>query len=176
MRLELAHWLATGLAAPLTALLALQACALPPTGLAQAQQTAQAFNMDARFGRNEMVLDQIAPAARDEFTLHHKGWGTDIRIADIELAGMKAHGDKNVDVLVHVGWYRPEQQELKSTIVQQAWRAKTDGWELVSEKRLDGDIGLLGETVVFQEPTIPRRPSQFPTIRLGGETLQQPPE
>lgn len=162
--------------AALGALLALSACALPPTGLAQAQQTAQAFNMDARFGRNEMVLDQIAPAARDEFALHHRAWGSGIQVADIELAGMKAHGDKEVEILVHVGWYRPAQQELRSTILQQAWRAKTNGWELVGEKRVDGDIGLLGETVVFQEPTTPRRPSQFPTIRLGGGEAPAEPE
>jgi hypothetical protein len=155
---------AAGLAAILVA------CAAPTTGLAAAQQTAQAFNMDARFGRNELVLDQIAPAARDDFSQRHRDWGTAIRVADVELAGMKARGDKEVEILVRVAWYRPEQQELRSTTLQQAWRSKLDGWELVGEKRVEGDVGLLGEQVVFQAPSEPARPSQFPTIRLrGGE-------
>jgi hypothetical protein len=143
-------------------------CSAPTTGLAQAQQTAQDFNLDSRFGRNELVLDQISPAEREEFSLHHRAWGTAIRVADVELAGMKAHGDKNVDIIVHVSWYRPEQQELRNTTLQQQWRAKVTGWELVGEKRVDGDIGLLGEAVVLQGPVELKQPSQFPTIRLGG--------
>ena len=46
----------SALSVPLLALLA--GCPAPTTGLAQAQQTAQDFNLDARFGRNELVLDQ----------------------------------------------------------------------------------------------------------------------
>ncbi len=147
---------------------ALAACCLPPTtGLAKAQETAQNFNLDARFGRNELVLDQIAPDAREEFSQHHKAWGVGVHVADIELAGIKAHGEKDADIVVHVSWYRPEQQELRSTTLQQQWHAKTDGWQLVGEKRVDGDIGLLGEAVVMEAPTAPKAPSQFPTIRLG---------
>ena len=150
----------------------LSACPAPSTGLAQAQQTAQSFNLDARFGRNELVLDQISPAEREEFSLHLRAWGLAVRVADIEMAGMKAHGDKEVDIVVHVSWYRPEQQELRSTTLQQAWHAKTDGWQLVGEKRVDGDIGLLGEAVVIEAPAVPKVPSQFPTIRLGGDPVQ----
>ena len=146
----------------------LTGCSAPTTGLAQAQQTAQDFNLDARFGRNELVLDQIAPAEREEFALHHRAWGMAIRVADVELAGMKSHGDKNVDVIVHVSWYRPEQQELRNTTLQQQWRAKLGGWQLIGEKRVDGDIGLLGEAIVVQSPPELEQPSQFPTIRLGG--------
>jgi len=131
----------------------LSACPAPSTGLAQAQQTAQSFN-------------------REEFSLHHRAWGLAVRVADIEMAGMKAHGDKEVDIVVHVSWYRPEQQELRSTTLQQAWHAKTDGWQLVGEKRVDGDIGLLGEAVVIEAPAVPKVPSQFPTIRLGGDPVQ----
>jgi hypothetical protein len=158
------------LACALTPLLA--ACPAPTTGLAAAQQQAQTFNLDARFGRNELVLDQISPAEREEFALHHRAWGLAIRVADIELAGMKAHGDKDVDITVHVSWYRPEQQELRSTTLQQEWHSKTDGWQLVGEKRVDGDIGLLGEAIVIEAPSAPKTPSQFPTIRLGGEPVQ----
>jgi len=159
---------------PLVLVPLLAACSalLPSQGLAKAQETAQSFNQDARFGRNELVLDQISPAEREEFSVHHRAWGVAIRVADIELAGIKKRGDTDVDIVVHVSWYRPEQQELRSTTLQQTWHNKTDSWQLVGEKRMDGDIGLLGEAVVMEAPTEPRTPAQFPTIRLGGDPVQ----
>jgi hypothetical protein len=74
-----------------------------------------------------------------------------------------------VDIVVHVSWYTPEQQELRSTLLQQTWHNKTDSWQLMAETRMDGDIGLLGESVVVEAPTERKVPSQFPTIRLGGD-------
>lgn len=147
--------------------LLLAACAMPPTGAQRAQQTAQDFNLDARFGRNELTLARVEPAARDEYSLHHRAWGTGIRVADIELAGMKPHGDADVDVFVRVSWYRMEEQDLKSTTLEQSWHSDSDAWLLRAEKRIDGDMGLLGEAVVVQQPDTPRAPPQFPTIRLG---------
>jgi len=158
------------------ALVGLAACgALPTTGLANAQQTAQQFNLDARFGRNEYVLDQVAPEARDEYAQQHRAWGGSIRVADVEMGTMRPKGDKDVDLLVHVSWYRPEQQELRNTTLKQSWRTKgVDKWQLVSESRVDGDYGLLGEAVIFAPSNAPRAPAQFPTIRLGdGESASQ---
>ena len=69
---------------PLLCLLALVGCgALPPTGLQRGQQTAQDFNMDARFGRSELVMNRIAPAEREEYALHHRAWGSGVRVADV---------------------------------------------------------------------------------------------
>jgi hypothetical protein len=143
------------------------ACAMPPTGAQRAHQTAQDFNLDSRFGRNELVLPRVDPAARDEYALHHRAWGTGVRVADIEMMGMKPHGDADVDVFIHVSWYRMEEQDLRSTTLKQSWHSKSDAWMLVSEKRMDGDVGLLGEAIVVQSPDTPRSLPQFPTIRLG---------
>lgn len=149
-------------------LLLLTACgALPPTGLQRGQQTAQDFNMDARFGRNELVMNRVAPAEREEYALHHKAWGSGVRVADVELVGIKPHGDADFDVFLRVSWYRMEEQDLKSTTLKQSWHQKTDDWLLASEQRLEGDLGLLGETVVVEQPAGPRAPAQYPTIRLG---------
>ncbi|HEY8041770.1 MAG TPA: hypothetical protein VIF15_18325 [Polyangiaceae bacterium] len=150
----------------------LAGCPAPPNGLARAQQTAQEYNLDARFGRTELAMAHVDPAVRDEFALHHRAWGTGVRVADVELAGMKAQGEHDVDVFVRVAWYRPEQEELRTTTLQQRWHDK-DGWQLMSEKRLDGDVGLLGEAVVFETPSAPRAPAQFPTIRLGGGSAEE---
>ncbi len=142
--------------------------ALPPTGLQRAQQTAQDFNVDARFARKDAMVARIDEASRDEYALRHKSWGGNVRIADMEVGALKAHGDADVDVLVHVSWYRMDEQELRMTTLQQSWHSKADAWLLVSEKRVDGDVGLLGETVVMQAPAGPRPKAQFPTIRLTG--------
>jgi hypothetical protein len=125
------------------------------------------LNLDARFGRTEIAMDHVAPPARDAFTAHHRGWGTSVRVADVELAGMRAHSEHDVEILVRVAWYRPEEQELHMTTVKQGWNDK-NGWQLVTEARIEGDVGLLGETVVFEAPPAERASPQFPTVRLGG--------
>lgn len=160
--------LAWALSTALPALLATACGALPPTGVQRAQQTAQDFNLDSRFGRSDLVLPRVEPAERDEYAAHHRYWGTAIRVADIEMAGMKPHGDDDVDVFIKVAWYRMNEQELKMTTIKQHWHSKTDAWLLTAESRLDGDLGLLGEPVVVESPDGPRTPPQFPTIRLSG--------
>jgi hypothetical protein len=147
-------------------------CPAPPTALARAQQTAQEFNQDVRFGRSELMMEHVAPAARDDFAEHHRAWGTGVRLADLEVAGIRPQGDHELEVIVRIAWYRPEEQELRTTTLEQTWRDKRDldGWQLVAEKRLDGDVGLLGEHVVYQVPGSRRVPARFPTVRLVGET------
>ncbi len=146
----------------------LSACgALPASGIARAQQSAQEFNVDARFGRTEFVLDRVAPAEREEYTQHHRAWGNEVRVADVEIAGMKAKDDHEVKFFVRVAWYRADQEELRATTLEQTWRDKITDWELVGEKRLEGDVGLIGEPVVYAAPDAPKRPAQFPTVRLG---------
>jgi hypothetical protein len=152
---------------------ALAGCPAPPTALARAQQAAQEFNQDMRFGRNQLALEHVAPAMRDAFTNQHRAWGAGVRVADIELAGLRPHGEHELDVIVRVGWYRPEEQELRTTTLQQNWR-DAEGWQLASETRLEGDIGLLGEPVVYEQPSGPRPASQFPTVRLSGAAAEPP--
>ena len=159
--------MATTLACGAALLFAAGCGALPPTGLQRGQQTAQDFNMDARFGRTELLIGHVAPDARDEYAKHHRAWGSGVRVADVELVGIKPHGDTDFDVFLHVAWYRMEEQDLKSTTIKQSWHQKADDWLLSSEQRLDGDLGLLGETVVIERPADPRPPAQYPTIRLG---------
>src|SRR5260370_12835959 len=81
------------------------ACATPPTAMAHAQETAQQANLDARFGRNELVMEHVAPAARDAYAAHHRGWGTTVRVADLELAGMRAAHHHHLARTVRVAWY-----------------------------------------------------------------------
>jgi hypothetical protein len=152
---------------------ALAGCPAPPTAIARAQQVAQEFNQDARFGRSELTMEHVAPTAREDYATHHHGWGTSIRIADLEIEGMHAKGDHELEVMVRVAWYRPQENELRMTTVQQTWHDE-GGWQLTAERRSDGDIGLLGESVIYQVPSTEGTPHQFPTVRLGGVEAPAP--
>jgi hypothetical protein len=151
------------------ALLALScaSCAAAPNGIAKAQDAAQELNVNARFGRMEMAIERVAPQERDDFIFHRKGWGGKLRIADVEMAGLRPKSEGAIEVNVRVAWYRIEDQELRVTTVRQDWQDLNGEWKLVGEHRADGDIGLLGEQVVIDAPTAPRARTQFPTIRIG---------
>ena len=92
-----------------------------------------------------------------------------IRIADVELNGTHRLNHREIDVLVHVTWYRQDESDLRQTTIRQHWR-NTDGWQLAQEERADGDTGILGE----RTDTIPvmdaGSPARFPTIHLSGAT------
>jgi hypothetical protein len=144
------------------------ACVTPPGPVAKAREAAQEFNLDARFGRSDTAIERVALPARAAYAEHHLAWGGRVRVADVELTGIHAREDHDVDVTVLVSWYRVEQQELLSTTLKQTWH-EAGGWQLVAEDRVDGDMGLLGESVVFQAPVEERHPAQFPTLRLGDD-------
>jgi hypothetical protein len=154
-------------AAALVALVSVAGCSALPSPMARAQETAQEFNMNTRYGRNELAAEKVAASARQDFVAHHRAWGSKVRIAEVELQGLHPKGSHDAEVLVHVEWYRPEEQELRTTTLKQSWH-DANGWELVAEQRVDGDIGLLGEPVVFEEPPEAKPPAQFPTVHLAG--------
>jgi hypothetical protein len=147
--------------------LGLTGCPAPPNALARAQQTAQEFNLDSRLGHGEASLDRVAPEARERYGAQHRTWGTSVRVVDVEILGMRAQSEHDAKALVRVSWYRPEDEELRSTTVEQTWNDKATGWQLVQERRVEGEMGLLGEAVLYQNPDA-RRPAQFPTVRLTG--------
>jgi hypothetical protein len=142
-------------------------CSALPSPMARAQEAAQDFNTNTRYGRNELAVERVAPSAREAFLSHHHAWGSSVQIADVEFEGLHAKGDHEAVVTVRVGWYRPEEEDLHSTTLKQTWRDQ-NGWKLMDEERLEGDIGLLGEAVVFQGPAEPKSTTQFPTVRLQG--------
>ena len=166
-RIALSWWVAS-----LACCVALAGCPAPPTALARGQQVAQEFNQDARFGRNELTLEHVAASARDDYVAHHRAWGTSVRVADLELAGIRPRGDHELFVFVRVAWFRPDEQELRTTTVQQSWHDEK-GWQLTAEQRVEGDVGLLGEAVIYQAPSVPRTPAQFPTVHLSGRSAAE---
>jgi hypothetical protein len=137
--------------------------------MATVQQAAQDLAVDARFGRMELAMERVAPRARDEFAARHKAWGSQIRIADVELSGTHKLNDREIEVLVHVTWYRQDESDLRQTTIRQHWR-NINGWQLAQEERADGDTGVLGERTDRIPAMDAGMPARFPTIRLSGAT------
>jgi hypothetical protein len=154
--------------------LLLGACLTQTSGAARAQEAANDFNHHARFGRMELASEKLAVAARDELMKHRAGWGTRIRIADLETAGIRMLGKENIDaeVSVKVAWFRPEEGELHTTFLKQKWHDQQGDWRLMSEDRADGDMGLIGDASRREVVSDPAPPARFPTVKLTGATLE----
>lgn len=149
------------------ALLVVLSGCLGQTPAAKMQETARDLNMNARFGRMELVVENVHPTYRDAFVQRHRTWGTQVRVADAELVGVR-FTDKEAESTVAVAWYEVSRQELRGTTLKQKWKNQRNDWFLESEERVDGDVGLFGEPI----PQAPRaakahETAQFPTIRIG---------
>src|SRR5438067_10312587 len=113
--------------------LALAACFSQPHGAAKVQEVATELNVNTRFGRMEMAAEQVAPKEREEFLRHRTGWGGRIRVADAEIIGLSMKGDDDADVTLRVAWFRPDEGELRITMVKQAWHDFKGDWKLTGE-------------------------------------------
>jgi hypothetical protein len=136
------------------------------SGAARAQEAASELNVNMRFGRMELAAERVAPDAREAFLARRKAWGSNVRVADYELAGFAMKGDADAEMLVKVAWYRVDQGDLRTTTLKQKWHDFKGEWRLVHETRADGDVGLMGEPSPAAPAAAPRK-AQFPTIRLG---------
>jgi hypothetical protein len=133
----------------------------------KAQEAAQNLNMDSRLGRLEFALEHVDTKDRELFTKIHTAWATKIRVVDSEITTFKMKGDDAADVNVQVSWYRPEQGDLHVTVLHQNWHSVKGDWFLASEERADGDTGLLGEPILFQEPEEVAPRAQFQSVRIA---------
>lgn len=111
-------------------------------------------NEAARFGRTDLAVEKVAPAARTAFVKRHRMWGGDVRIVDIEYAGVEKMSESEAVILVGFGWFRPAEGMLRTTTVRQTWKNDRGSgpWYLFDEERAGGDLGLLGETVTVVKP------------------------
>jgi len=138
------------------------------------QETSSTMNTDVQFGRSELAIEQVLPTSRAEWSKNHKAWGSLIRITDSEVAGQHLVDPSHGEVMIKVDWCFTDQQELRVTTIKQKWKdvstATGGGWLLVSEERVEGDPGLLGDVVPPPEATsAPKAKTVLPTIRLGSE-------
>lgn len=143
-----------------------QASCIAPQGPAsRATDAARELNLAARFGRMDVAVGRTSAGARQSFLERRAEWGKNLRVLDVELAGMSMKNPQNALIYVDVAWVRMDDSALRSTRVAQSWRDLDSGWLLVREQRVAGDMGLFGEYI---EPShVEPRDVQFPskTIR-----------
>jgi hypothetical protein len=142
-------------------LLCVGACMMPPPASEKATDAARELNLAARFGRIDIAAGRAASEARAEFIRRRAQWGGEIRIVDVELAGLSMPDSDHAVFQVDYAWIRLNEDTLRSTRVTQRWNALKGAWALESEQRAAGDVGLFGEHVDVLRPA--PRDAQFAT-------------
>ncbi len=128
-------------------LAAATACLAVPPASERATDAARELNLAARFGRMDVAMSLTAGAARKNFLSRRSEWGRNVRIVDVELAGMSMPDAEHAEIQVDYSWTRVDEGVLRTTRIKQNWEDVGNGWKLVREKRQLGDVGLFGEPV-----------------------------
>jgi hypothetical protein len=142
-------------------LTATAACLAPAPAAERATDAARELNVAARFGRMDIALSRTTGSARENFMRRRGEWGGEIRVVDVELAGMSMPDSEHAIFEVDYAWMRMSEGTLRTTRVAQHWHDTKGSWQLERERRAAGDLGLFGEAVeVVQKPP---RDVQFAT-------------
>ncbi len=122
-------------------------CATITNSATRLNESVEDANIGARFGRADVAMLYVDGGARDAYLKHHRAWGTDVRIVDVEVGGLEKVSTSDASVLVSYGWFRPDEGSLHTTVLRQKWHTSGGdaGWFLVDEERASGDLGLLGD-------------------------------
>ncbi|WP_437905112.1 hypothetical protein WME95_43395 [Sorangium sp. So ce327] len=126
-------------------LLHLASCGIAPSTSQRLTEAALEMNTAARFGRMDVALERVGSNARQDFMNRHAGWGTRLRVVDVEFGGFEMTQREEAEVYLDVLWLRNDEATVRSTRVAQRWRDERGHWELIGEERREGDTGLLGE-------------------------------
>jgi hypothetical protein len=137
------------------------ACMGPPSPAERVTEAAMALNVAARFNQLDVAVARTAAKNRPDFMKRHAAWGNSLRIVDVEMASLSLPASDKAIVLVDYAWIRSDEGTMRATRVEQHWTDDA-GWHLVSEKRVAGDLGLLGEPLPAVE-TAPHPDKQFAT-------------
>ena len=132
-----------------------------------------ALNVAARFNQLDVAVARTAAPNRPDFMKRHAAWGQTLRIVDVEMASLSLPESDEAVVLVDYAWIRNDEGTMRATRVEQRWKDNA-GWHLVSEKRVGGDLGLLGEPLPAAEPTAhPDKQFATRTIHEDGAAVTQ---
>ena len=83
-------------------------CVTPPGPAQRATDAARELNFAARFGRMDIALQLTAEGAKKSFLDRRTQWGKDVRVLDLELAGLslKSPHDALIQARVNYGTAR----------------------------------------------------------------------
>src|SRR6185436_6630607 len=140
-------------------------CFGAPTPGQRLTDSAYEMNTAARVGRVDIALGSVAAKAKADFATRHAGWGKDVRVVDVEFAGMNLLKKDEADVYVVVTWQRVDESSVRVTQVTQRWK-DDGGWLITAEERKGGDLGLFGEKLPVAPPrAAPVEPAQQAQFR-----------
>ncbi|MEO7329603.1 MAG: hypothetical protein ABI193_13570 [Minicystis sp.] len=125
--------------------LALAACFSPVAPGPRLSESANDLNNATRFGRMDIALEHVGPKEREIWAKAHASWGRNVRIVDLEMAGMNLKKSSEAEVMVNVSWQKPDQSNVLITAVLQNWKDVSGTWFLMSEEEKAGDTGLLAD-------------------------------
>jgi len=146
---------------PVLCAVLLGACVMPPSASEKASDAARELNLSARFGNMDVAAKKASAAARADFMQRHALWGSQIRIVDVEMAGMTMPDSDHAVFQVDYSWMRTDESTMRTTRVTQRWSSLDGPWAMESERREAGDYGLFGEHVEVLRPA--QRNAQFAT-------------
>src|SRR3954465_363843 len=86
--------------------LGLGACMMPPPASEKATDAARELNLAARFGRMDIAAGRAASEARAEFLRKRAMGGGEIRVVDVELAGMHMPDSDHAVFQIDYSWMR----------------------------------------------------------------------
>jgi hypothetical protein len=150
----------------------LAGCMTPPTPAERVTDAAMALNIAARFNQLDVAVSHAAAKERPEFMKRHAAWGASLRIVDVEMASLSLPESDRALVLVDYAWVRNTEGNMRATRVEQTWKDDA-GWHLVAEKRVAGDIGLLGEPMPEAPPPQPDKQFATRTIHEDGAAVTE---
>ena len=150
----------------------LAGCMTPPTPAERVTDAAMALNIAARFNQLDVAVSHAAAKERPEFMKRHAAWGASLRIVDVEMASLSLPDSDRALVLVDYAWVRNTEGNMRATRVEQTWKDDA-GWHLVAEKRVAGDVGLLGEPMPEAPPPQPDKQFATRTIHEDGAAVTE---
>ena len=156
----------------LAILTTLGGCMTPPSPAERVTDAAMALNIAARFNQLDVAVAHASSKERPEFMKRHAAWGQSLRIVDVEMASLSLPESDRALVLVDYAWIRNTEGNMRATRVEQTWKDDA-GWHLVAEKRVAGDIGLLGEPVPEAPPPQPDKQFATRTIHEDGAAVTE---
>ena len=105
---------------------------------------AHSLNAQARWGRVDDAALLVAPDYRPTFLIHHRRWGREIQLADIEVLNIQLTSDADrASVYVNFSWYAMEDMTLYETTLRQQWISNKNTYALSSESVVRGNPALL---------------------------------
>ncbi len=107
---------------------------------------ASLFHDDVRWGRLPAAETVVTASLRTAFDHHHEGWGTRVRIMDMEVEGIRTALGTGT-IRVQVQWTLGEDStDLRQSLIEEDWVNQGGAWQL------HGESVVVGDADIFTQP------------------------